>query len=333
MAEINVLRLFRRVSLPIIGLIILITFGMVSFSIVEDVSLFDGLYWTITVISTVGFGDITPKTMYGKLIFIMLVIFGLSMFGYFLTILSSIITERNVLRSIFAYFMLDGGRRLRNHVILLGWNNHIRYAYDEIVANGLRPVVVVETDDEARRLLARNINVVVGNISDPETFEKLNIHDAKAVVIAYNDHAKTILTTLKIRKLVKDTPIIASYTEKELEDVISQAGVSKLINVSEVGGRLLANQVFEPHATSAALDLLSRGGLDLSEAVIPENLDGVKISDLKDKGFTSKIIMVVRNGVNIPNPPDDFRLNGGDVVVLLGVSEEIDKDVKILGRG
>ena len=324
-------RLFRRLSIPIIGLFTLIAIGTVFFSYFERVSLFNSFYWTVTVISTVGFGDITPHTFYGKMLFIILVVFGLSLFGYFITVVTSFMTEEKIIRGLFIHFMADGGR-LKNHIILLGWNSYIKYAYDELMANRYKPLVVVEDEDLAKSLLRNGIDALVGNLTDPNLYNKINIKEAKAVIIASEDHTQTILYTLKIRKVNKKIPIIATYTEKELDDVLKQAGVTKLINIPDIGGRLLANEVFETAAAEAAIDLVSRGNLDLSEKRISLNLNGVSISEVKEAGLKTKIILIKRKSTDIPNPQDDFILSEGDILVLLGLSHEIDKDKLLLDK-
>jgi len=55
------------------------------FSYVEKHTLFDAFYWTITVFSTVGFGDITPHTMIGKLLFVFDAISGITTYIYLIT--------------------------------------------------------------------------------------------------------------------------------------------------------------------------------------------------------------------------------------------------------
>ena len=324
-------RLFRRLSIPILGLFTLIAVGTVLFSYFEGYSLFNSFYWTITVISTVGFGDITPHTFYGKMLFIILVVFGLSLFGYFITVVTSFMTEEKIIRGLFAHFIADGGR-LKDHIILLGWNSYMKYAYDEIIANRYKPLVVVEDEDLAKSLSRNGVNALVGSLTDLKLYSKINIKEAKAVIIASENHTQTILYTLKIRKVNREIPIIAAYTEKELDDVLKQAGITKLINIPDIGGRLLANEVFEPDAAEAAIDLVSRGNLDLSEKRISSNLDGISISEVKKAGLKTKIILVKRKSTDIPNPQDDFILSEGDILILLGLSHEIDKDKLLLDK-
>jgi len=51
-----------------------------SFMIIEDISFFDALYFTIVTISTVGYGDINPTTTGGKILAIVLVVLGVAIF-------------------------------------------------------------------------------------------------------------------------------------------------------------------------------------------------------------------------------------------------------------
>jgi hypothetical protein len=54
--------------------------GAIGFMIVEDISFFDALYFTIVTISTVGYGDINPTTTVGKILAIVLVVLGVAIF-------------------------------------------------------------------------------------------------------------------------------------------------------------------------------------------------------------------------------------------------------------
>lgn len=63
----------------------LVCFSTVVFSYVEKHTLFDSFYWTVTVISTVGFGDITPHTQIGELLFIFDALSGINIYIYLIT--------------------------------------------------------------------------------------------------------------------------------------------------------------------------------------------------------------------------------------------------------
>ena len=54
--------------------------------------LWDGVYWTMVTISTVGYGDKTPKSHSGKVIALVLIVFGYIVFAWFTATISSAMT-------------------------------------------------------------------------------------------------------------------------------------------------------------------------------------------------------------------------------------------------
>jgi len=67
----------------------------VGFMIIEGVSLTDAFYFSIVTISTVGYGDIYPATQLGKLLAILLIIFGVGTFlGVVANVAERLITKR-----------------------------------------------------------------------------------------------------------------------------------------------------------------------------------------------------------------------------------------------
>ena len=61
---------------------------------IENWSYFDSIYFTITTLTTVGYGDITPKTYYGRLFTMVYMVFGISLALYSLSFLSAHLIER-----------------------------------------------------------------------------------------------------------------------------------------------------------------------------------------------------------------------------------------------
>lgn len=69
-----------------------------------------------------------------------------SLFGYFITVITSFITEEKIIRNVFSKVFLFGGK-MKNHILLIGWDNFIKYSYDEIRANGYTPLIIINDDD------------------------------------------------------------------------------------------------------------------------------------------------------------------------------------------
>lgn len=61
-----------------------ILMSSVVYYFAEDLdSLFDAFYWTITTISTVGYGDITPDSTVGKVVAMLNMLIGVALFPMF----------------------------------------------------------------------------------------------------------------------------------------------------------------------------------------------------------------------------------------------------------
>ncbi len=90
----------RRRKYALTYLIVLVFVSTVAFSYIEKHTFFDSLYWTITVLTTVGFGDITPHTILGKMLFIFDAISGISTYVYLITSWQSSLVEARLERKL-----------------------------------------------------------------------------------------------------------------------------------------------------------------------------------------------------------------------------------------
>ena len=90
----------RRRKWAITYLVTLVSLSTLIFSYVEKHSLFDAFYWTITVLTTVGFGDITPHTLIGKVLFIFDAISGITTYVYLITSWQASVIEARLERKL-----------------------------------------------------------------------------------------------------------------------------------------------------------------------------------------------------------------------------------------
>lgn len=325
----NIVSTIKRISPPIFGLVFLVAIGTFLFSYMEGIPLFDAFYWTIVVISTVGFGDITPQTPGGKILFIILVIFGLAFFGYFLSLISSMVTEEKLSRILYGYLFPDG-EKMKDHVLIIGWSELSRYICQELSANGINYLIIVDDESLHKKLNMEGYRSIVGNIEDEDFIERVGLSRAKSVVISSLDTSTVIIDILRVRKHNKSVPVIALCSQSELSEVMMEAGATYVVNGYDIVGRLMANYVFEPHAAYAAMDLLSRGHLDLTEVTVGSKMDGKPIGELIDSVIKSKIVLIKRGNRLIPNPGLRQKIHKGDILVLFGLSEDLESDSEIL---
>lgn len=69
-----------KIKLFLIIFLAVVIFGTIGFYLLENLSLTDAFYFTITTISTVGYGDVHPITSSGKIMAILIIILGVGAF-------------------------------------------------------------------------------------------------------------------------------------------------------------------------------------------------------------------------------------------------------------
>ncbi len=75
--------------------LMLITTGAWSFHKIENQSLFDSCWWAVVTVATVGYGDIVPHTVLGKLIGMGLMAIGVGFIGLVASTITTYITTAN----------------------------------------------------------------------------------------------------------------------------------------------------------------------------------------------------------------------------------------------
>jgi len=75
-----------RLRVFLVVLLVVVVLAILGLMIIEDLSLADALYFTIVTVATVGYGDIHPATLGGKILAVVLIITGV---GTFLGVLAN----------------------------------------------------------------------------------------------------------------------------------------------------------------------------------------------------------------------------------------------------
>ena len=85
-----------KLSYLMVGTTAIILMGAIVIFIAESdhpdsqiTTLLDAVWWTVSTVTTVGYGDIVPVTDMGKIIAIFYMIFGIAVLGIFLSVLGT----------------------------------------------------------------------------------------------------------------------------------------------------------------------------------------------------------------------------------------------------
>lgn len=73
----------------IYSVVVLIAIGAIVYRAVEGWSWVDSLYFTIITLTTVGYGDFAPQTVFGKLFIVIYILLGLGLLASFIGLIAS----------------------------------------------------------------------------------------------------------------------------------------------------------------------------------------------------------------------------------------------------
>ncbi len=225
-------------------------------------SLMAGIYWVITVMTTLGFGDITFHTDAG---FLFATIVTLSGVVFLLVLLPF------VLISLFIAPWIEEGMRyrpkralpgdIRNHVLIFGIDAVTRAFIRKLEGRKIPFVAVTADPDEAFRLESEGMRVLCGTPTDGEFLEKARVDKARGIITNLND-PESINLCLTARKL-GSAPIAVLADESAHADLLRLAGATHVIPLPQILGRYLATRATTFGAAAHVLD--SFGGLLIAE--------------------------------------------------------------------
>ncbi len=242
-----------RQNLPILlryvaALIIVIAVFTVLFHFImlyegKEHSWITGLYWTLTVMSTLGFGDITFQSDLGRLFSVVVLITGIVML--------LIVLPFAFIRFFYAPWLEAQIRSRAPRSLPATTEGHVLLTSRDAIAPGL--ISRLERDDIPYALLEpdptlasegriEGLNTVVGEVDDDETYRRLRA-DRAALVVANRDDIVNTNITLTVREVAPDVPIAAIARDEDAIDILELSGATHVLPLKQWLGEQLANRI------------------------------------------------------------------------------------------
>jgi voltage-gated potassium channel len=324
-SRINMFALLRFLGV-LVGLIILysVLFHYLMAYEGREESWITGLYWTLTVMSTLGFGDITFHSDLGRLFSIVVLLSGI----VFLLILLPF--------TFIEYFYAPWLKaqqaartptslpeRTSGHVIIIQLDDVTDNLIEKLTQYQYDYVLLTPELAEALRLSTLGYRVVRGNLDDPETYRQVRAERAALVAATANDRVNTNVA-FTVREVSDTVPIIATANAQASVDILQLAGANHVLQLGEMLGQMLARRL--AGGVTAAHVIGRFGELVIAEATVRNTaLVGktLRTSLLREQVGVTVLGAWVR-GVFEPVTPD-LSIDAGDVLVMAGSAEQIER--------
>ena len=296
----------------------------------QDQTWVTAFYWVLTVMSTLGFGDLVFHTDAGRLFSILVLVSGMM---FLLVLLPFIFIEFFYQPWMAAQTAARTPRSLKpgtkGHVII----THL----DAVAADFIRRLeryrqsyaLIVPDAEEGLRLLDHGYRVVVGAYDDPETYRALCAADASLIAATGSDATNTLIAST-VREVSEDVRVIATADDIAAIDVLALAGCQQVLHLTSMMGIALARRVTGGDHRPHVIDKVA--GLEIAEASVGgTSLVGERIRDSGVRQRTGVgIVGVWERGSYVSPRPDDV-LREDSVLLLAGTREQLRRYGEILG--
>jgi len=246
------LRVLLRFTLVFVLMVVAYTviFHLLMLAEGERHTWITGFYWTLTVMSTLGFGDITFHTDLGRLFSIVVLLSGTL---FMLVLLPFTFIEFFYQPWMAAQAAARAPRQLpehtRDHVLLT--------SYDAVAASLIRRLeqyghpyaLLVGEIEEALRLHDRGLRVVLAEPDDPQAWRRLRADRAALVACTASDVANTT-AAFTVQEVSTDVPIITTAVDEASVDILELAGSRYVLRLEQMIGQSFARRTLGGDAMS-----------------------------------------------------------------------------------
>lgn len=201
-----------------------------------------GLYWTLTVMSTLGFGDITFTTDIGRFFSIVVLLSGI----VFLLVLLPF----TFIQFFYAPWLeaqnrskapTELGKDVRDHVLLTNYDPISQALVKKLENYGYDYYLLVGDLQQAVTYYDSGVKVMLGELDDPDTYRKARLNDASMLVAAGNDMMNTNVV-FTAREICSTIPIASLAHSVDSVDILKLAGSTSVIQLGVLMGQSLARR-------------------------------------------------------------------------------------------
>ncbi|MDE1810921.1 MAG: NAD-binding protein [Candidatus Micrarchaeota archaeon] len=193
----------------------------------------DALYFTVTTITTVGFGDIVPVSQAAR-IFVMVLIVGGTMviFGAAIGISGEFVNAK--LDKLSGRLSSVEKRMLKGHVILVGYSHTNRLLAEQFKRQKRRFVMVVDNPDNAERARVDGYPVHTMDETSESEMAGLAAERAGMIVIDLPERSKTVYAALVAKSMAKKADIFVVASSDETVRYLKDMGIKHIINPADM---------------------------------------------------------------------------------------------------
>lgn len=288
----------------------------------QDHSWVTGFYWTLTVMSTLGFGDITFTSDLGRAFSILVLLSGM------LSLL--ILLPFTFIQFFYAPWLEAQSKAraprelpedVRDHVIITHYNPISRALMHKLEQYNYKYVLLANDLTKALEYYDQGYKVVFGELDDPETYKKIRVSQAAMVVSLGTDMVNSNISNT-VREMDEDVTIVATANSGDSIDLLKMAGCNHVLRMGDMMGRALSRRTI---GQDSRVHVIGRfDNLVVAEAMASDTpLVGrtLKESKLREQMGINLIGIWERGEFLKPHP--DLSIKKESILIMAGSPEQL----------
>ncbi len=281
-----------------------------------------GVYWTLTVMSTLGFGDITFTSDMGRFfsivvlmsgVILLLVMLPFTFIQYFYAPWLEAQKKRSTPRKVPA--------NTNNHVVFVGITPLTLNTVDELERYGTQCVLLCNDSQATLDLIDQGYETIMGDHDDGSVYKNLCLQKA-AMLVALDGDMRNTNITFTARDIAPNVPITTAVQSDEAIDILELAGATHVIQFHKLLGTALARRVLDAKSPTSIIS--EYGKLVIAEApAMRTSLIGQSLMDCGLKTNTGvNVVGLWESGKFIQAHPNTI-FTDASVLVMAGTHEQM----------
>ncbi len=327
----------RRILWVIAYVVVLLVVGTVGFLSFSGWTLSDAFYMTVITLSAVGYEEVHPLDDAGRMLASALLVGGITAMGLWFALITSALVEMDLAHVFRTRRIMRAIEKLTGHIIVCGAGRTGREVVRQL-SKSRQPYVVIERDS-GRAQLIREMDpdalVLEGDATQDETLVNAGIGRARGLVAALSAETDNLFVCLSARDLQPNLTIVARAFDEETMGKLYKGGADHVVSPNITGGTRMASVLLRPQVMSF-LDVVTRGeglSLLLEEVAVPDGsaMADCTLEEARIPQKTGLIVIAIRHSETesrepfLYNPGPEERIREGDVLIVLGREEQIDR--------
>ncbi|MDO9517180.1 MAG: potassium channel protein [Methanosarcinaceae archaeon] len=293
----------------------------------EHSNMITAVYWVISSMTTVGYGDVVLTSNAGRAFSVLVQISGVVMiFGMMFPLVISPWLERTI-KDILPLQAPEG---MTGHIIICGYNRLVETLIDELKEHDLSFIIVEKDEHLIHELVEKEIPCIFGSASNEDVLKNANIENARIVIANDTDeeNANIVLTAREYT----DVDIIAIVEDTSKAKYLKYAGASRVVSPKSLVGRFIGQKAIDPFVSRLTGATEFFEGVSIVEFPIYPNsqLIGNTFETAAIRERTgANVVGIWKSGSLSFNPHAGDIIKDNSVLLAIGTTEQLSKLKKL----